>query len=150
MNKRTFLFECRKQQIIKILAKGPHTYDELYKALGSDPNNHIRAMLRDGLILSRREKVGQNGNFSKHLYYLESQPETALEDINGFSDPLRVLMGYAPIGRYRIDGQVTIFDAEDYHDKHKEEIRRQAPCIGTARFGSMQSAFGDLEVYGAA
>jgi len=150
MNKRTFQFQCRIEQIKKILAYGPMTYDQLYKACGFDPQGHIKAMTKEGSMQVRKEPFGNNGNFTRSLYYIETAPEPVTEDINGFSDRLRVMMGYIPMKRFSIDGKVTIFDDEEYFERHADEIRNQAPCIGHRSFGSMQSSFNDFETYGAA
>lgn len=150
MKKRTFKFQCRIEQIVKLLQNGPLTYDQMYKACGFDPQAHIKAMTREGLMQVRKEQFGNNANFTRSIYFIESAPEAPTEDINGFSDRLRVMMGYIPMQRFSIDGHVTIFDDEEYFERNAEEIRNQAPCIGRRAFGSMQSSFGDLEIYGAA
>lgn len=149
MRKHTFKFEHRKQQVIKILSRGPLTYDGLYKALGADPSNQLRSMLKDGLIFSRKERIGQ-GSLTRNVYYIEQQPEAATEDVNGFTDALRVLMGYTPIKPIHIEGHVTFYDDIEYHEKHREEILHQAPCIGAIKVGFIQSSSGEMEVYGAA
>lgn len=147
MRKHSFKFECRKEQIVKLLAHGPMTYDQLYKACGFDPQKHIRAMTADGTMLIRKEPFGLNNNFNRNVYYTEAAPETVKEDINGWSDELRVLMGYTPMKPYFIEGRSMIFDDEEYFEKHQDEIRMQAPTVGTRKFGSLQASNGDLEMF---
>ena len=148
MKKHTFKFECRKQQIIKLLAHGPLTYDQLYKACGFDPNNHIKSMSADGSMLVRKEPYGKNDNFYRNVYYVPEAPEPVTEDLNGFTDALRLLMGYTPMRPYSIEGPLTIYDDEEFFEKYQDEIRTQAPTIGVRRFGSIQASNGDLEMYG--
>lgn len=150
MKTRTPKFQARMDQLVRGLRHGPMTFDDLSKTLGFDPTNQLKALLKEERIRVRKEALGINGNFGRNVYFVDEASEPIKEDLNGFSDALRVMMGYAPMRQINIVGHTFIFDEEEYHELHKDEIRNQAPAIGAMKFGSMQSSFGELEVYGAA